>query len=247
MSRFVILSGPSCVGKGPLHLALCTFYPDLAGRFEKVVAYNSRGPRPGEQDGLDYHFRPRQVVEEISKKPGYVSADVRGDLHAIEIAPIQDILDRDRDAFFEGNTYVSAKLRECDQLRDIQTLTVFLSPLSKEEILFLNDPSRGSDLGKLLADIMRRKLLRRTKRQKTNLSLKDLENIERRAASAIVELREAWKFDYVIPNHDGEDSEHWDAFNYPIGDARQTLLSFAAILTGKTPPSVEQWEKDLVP
>ena len=66
-------------------------------------------------------------------------------------------------------------------------------------------------------------------------------------ASAIVELGEAWKFDYVIPNHDGEDSEHWDAFYYPIGDARKTLLAFAALLQGETPPGVEHWEKDLVP
>jgi guanylate kinase len=60
-------------------------------------------------------------------------------------------------------------------------------------------------------------------------------------------LREAWKFDYVIPNHDGEDSEHWDAFYYPIGDARKALLAFAALLQGEAPPGVEKWEKDLVP
>ena len=94
---------------------------------------------------------------------------------------------------------------------------------------------------------MRRKLLRRTKRQKINLALKDLENIEKRAASAIVELREAWKFDHIIAIHDGEDSEHWDAFYYPIGDARKALLTFAALLRDETPPDVEHWEKDLVP
>jgi guanylate kinase len=62
-----------------------------------------------------------------------------------------------------------------------------------------------------------------------------------------VELREAWKYDYVIPNHDGEDSENWDAFYYPVGDARRALLSFAALLTGVSPAGVEQWDKDLVP
>jgi len=122
-----------------------------------------------------------------------------------------------------------------------------LSPLSQEEILFLKDPSQRTNLEELLPDIMRRKLLRRTKRQKINLSLKDLENIEKRVASAVVELREAWKFDYVIPTHDGEDSEHWDAFYYPIGDARRALLAFAALLKGEVPAGVEQWEEGLVP
>ena len=33
------------------------------------------------------------------------------------------------------------------------------------------------------------------------------------------------------PNHDGEASENWDAFCYPLGDAREALLAFAALLT----------------
>jgi guanylate kinase len=223
------------------------FYPDLAGRLKQVVLYNSREPRPGELEGVDYYFRPRAEIEELARKPGFTSAIVRGDLQAIEIAGIQKILDQDKDAFFEGNPFIPAKLSESNELLGIPTLKVFLAPLSQEEILFLTDLSQRTNLETLLPDIMRRKLLRRTKRQKNNLSLKDLENIEKRVASAIVELREAWKFDYVIPNHDGEDSEHWDAFYYPIGDARTALLAFAALLQGETPPGVEHWEKDLVP
>jgi guanylate kinase len=247
MSRFVMLSGPSCVGKGPLYKALRKFYPDLAGRLQQIVLYNSRDPRPGEQEGVDYHFRPRAKIEELATRPGFTSAIVRGDLQAIEVASIQAILDQGQDAFFEGNPFIPAKLGELGEIQEIPTLRVFLSPLSREEILFFKDPQQRADLKKLLPDIMRRKLLRRTKRQKTNTSLKDLENIEQRVASAIVELREAWKFDYVIPCHDGEDSEHWDAFYYPIADARKALLAFAALLRGETPPDVEKWEKDLVP
>ena len=247
MSRFVILSGPSCVGKGPLYSALRKFYPDLTGSLKQVVLYNSRDPRPGEQEGVDYYFRSRAKIEELAKKSGFTSANVRGDLQAIEAAGIRAILDQGQDAFFEGNPFIPAKLSELSELQEIQTLRVFLSPLSQDEILFLKDPQQRTNLEKLLPDIMRRKLLRRTKRQKINLSLKDLENIENRVASAIVELREGWKFDYVIPNHDGEDSEHWDAFYYPIGDARKALLAFAALLQGETPPGVEKWEKDLVP
>jgi hypothetical protein len=66
---------------------------------------------------------------------------------------------------------------------------------------------------------MRRKLLRRTRRQKGELSLKDLENIERCASSAFRELQEAVHFEWVIPNHNGEDSDNWEAFYYPKGAA----------------------------
>jgi guanylate kinase len=95
-------------------------------------------------------------------------------------------------------------------------------------------------------DVMRRKLLRRTQRQKAIVSLPDLENIQRRAKSAYDELKEAWHFDHVIPNHDGEDSENWNAFYYPVGDARRALLALANLISGKVPTFVEKWEQDLL-
>ena len=247
MNRIVILSGPSCVGKGPLYHALRKFYPELTKNLQQIVLYNSRDPRPGEKEGVDYFFRPREEIEELIKKPGFESANVRGDLQAIELASIKKILAVGKDAFFEGNPFIPAILRDAVDLRDIPTIRVFLTPLSQDEVRFFKDPEQRTDFNKLLQDIMRRKLLRRTKRQKTILSLKDLENIEQRVASAIVELREAWKFDYVIPTHDGEDSENWDAFYYPIGDARQALLMFAGLLQGEMPVGLEKWDRDLVP
>ena len=110
MSRFVMLSGPSCVGKGPLYKALRKFYPDLAGRLQQIVLYNSRDPRPGEQEGVDYYFRSRSKIEELGTKPGFTSAIVRGDLQAIEVASIRAILDQGQDAFFEGNPFIPATI-----------------------------------------------------------------------------------------------------------------------------------------
>ncbi|NCO94022.1 MAG: hypothetical protein COY42_13530 [Armatimonadetes bacterium CG_4_10_14_0_8_um_filter_66_14] len=246
MGRFILLAGPSGVGKGPLFAALRRFYPDLAGNLKQVVLYNSRAPRPGEEDGVDYHFRPREEIEALRGKPGYAVADVRGDLQALEVATTQPILDAGHDAFFEGNPFIPARLREAPELAGIPLFTVFLSPLSRDELEYLAAPERRVDLAAFVTDVMRRKLLRRTKRQKTNLSLRDLENLEKRAASAIVELREAWKFDHVIPNHDGEDSENWDAFYYAIGDARRALLAFAAVLRGEEPTGAEKWERGLL-
>ena len=126
-------------------------------------------------------------------------------------------------------------------------MTIFVSPLSQDEIAFLTAPERNVDLEAFVTDVMRRKLLRRTKRQKGILSLPDLENIERRATSAIAEMRLASRYDHVIPNHDGEDSENWNAFYYPIGDAFRALGSLVAILNGQSSPGVERWSEDLIP
>ena len=149
------------------------------------------------------------------------------------------------DLFYEGNPFIGRKLQEAFASK-VSLLSIFLAPLSRDEILFLQSPERNLSLPDFLTDVMRRKLLRRTQRQKSILSLKDLENIERRASSAYTELKEAWHFDYVIPNHDGEDSENWDAFYYPVGDARKTLLTFANVIGGEVSPAVEKWEEGLL-
>jgi guanylate kinase len=244
MGRFIILSGPSCVGKGPLHSAFNKFYPEHAAELRKLVLYNCRSPRPAEIDGKDYHFRSREEIEGFRSKKNFIVLDVRGDLQAADLNDAERVLAAGH-LLYEGNPFVGRKLQEAFASK-VSVLSVFLAPLSRQEILFLQSPERNLSLADFLTDVMRRKLLRRTQRQKTILSLKDLENIERRAASAYAELKEAWHFDHVIPNHDGEDSENWDAFYYPLGDARNALLAFADLVRGKAPPLAEKWEEGLL-
>jgi guanylate kinase len=241
----VILSGPSCVGKSPLATALRRFHPDLAAKLRPLVLYNSRAPRPGEQSGIDYHFRTRGQVEALRADPRYVVLDVRGDLQALDLDDLLELL-RGGDALFEGNPFVGRLLQTHPALGGVTRLGIFVSPLSKDEVAFLRGEPQVL-LPDLVSDLMRRKLLRRTRRQKGEPSLRDLEEIERRARSAYPELGEAHHFDHVIPNHDGEDSDNWDAFYYPLGDARRTLLAAVGLLRGDTPPGVEHWDADCVP
>ncbi|MGO8930126.1 MAG: hypothetical protein ACLQU3_24925 [Limisphaerales bacterium] len=243
--RLVILSGPSCVGKSPLDRALARFHPEQHRRLQKVVLYNNRDPRPGEKDGVDYHFRTRAQLEALRSDKGFTVLDVRGDLQALDVPELATLLEHG-DAFFKGNPFVGRLLQTHPLRAQVQRLSVFLAPLSKDEIVFLKDPARSLSLPDFVTDVMRRKLLRRTRRQKGELSLKDLENIERRAGSAFGELQEAVHFDWVIPNHDGEDSDNWDAFYYPLGDARRALLAFVDLLEGRVPACAERWDAGLV-
>ena len=242
--RIVILAGPSCAGKSPLDKALVRFYPELRSRLQTIVLYNDRAPRPGEQDGVDYHFRSREHIEGLRGDPGYAVMEVRGDMQALALDELRRLL-AGGDAFFEGNPFVGHALLTLPELGDVERLSAFVSPLSRDEIVYLKD--QGADLQALVTDVMRRKLLRRTRKQKGELSLRDLENIEKRAGSALHELAMAHHFGCVIPNHDGEDSENWDAFYYPLGDARRALNAFADLLQGTSSPWVEEWEDGLVP
>jgi|SRR5271165_2782588 len=244
--RLVILSGPSCVGKTPLYKALGKFYPELHSQFYKLVLFNSRSPRPGERDGVDYHFRTRAQVEALRANDRYAVLEARNDLQALDVRELESLLQRGH-VFFEGNPFVGCALQSHPRLANANRLSIFISPLSKEEIAYLQKPERNVSLRDFLTDVMRRKLLRRTRRQKGELSAPDLEDIEKRASSAYRELQEAWRFQFVIPNHDGEDSDNWEAFYYPIGDARKTLEAFAATLRGEISPGVEQWKEELLP
>ncbi len=52
MSKVFVITGPSGVGKGTLIRTLLERMPEL----ELAVSATTRRPRPGEGDGVDYHF-----------------------------------------------------------------------------------------------------------------------------------------------------------------------------------------------
>jgi guanylate kinase len=52
MARVFVITGPSGVGKGTLIRGLMEHLP----RLELSVSATTRSPRPGEQNGVDYHF-----------------------------------------------------------------------------------------------------------------------------------------------------------------------------------------------
>jgi len=59
MARVFVITGPSGVGKGTLIRGLMERLPQL----ELSVSATTRAPRPGEQDGVDYHFLSREEFD----------------------------------------------------------------------------------------------------------------------------------------------------------------------------------------
>jgi guanylate kinase len=59
VARVFVITGPSGVGKGTLIRGLMERLPAL----ELSVSATTRAPRPGEQDGVDYHFLTREEFE----------------------------------------------------------------------------------------------------------------------------------------------------------------------------------------
>ena len=59
MAKVFVITGPSGVGKGTLIRALVDRIPSL----DLSVSATTRAPRPGEQDGVAYHFLARDEFE----------------------------------------------------------------------------------------------------------------------------------------------------------------------------------------
>ncbi|HEY2217494.1 MAG TPA: guanylate kinase [Solirubrobacteraceae bacterium] len=75
MARVFVITGPSGVGKGTLIRGLMERHPQL----ELSVSATTRGPRPGEEDGVDYHFLTREQFDQRVAEGDFVEhADYAG-------------------------------------------------------------------------------------------------------------------------------------------------------------------------
>lgn len=228
-NKLVILSGPSCVGKTPLINSFYKLYPELAKKLKKIVLYNSRPPRPTEKDGIDYYFRTREKIEEFWGKENCIVIDVRGDLQVLDTSKLLEQL-KNNDVLYEGNTYIAKILLQHELLKDINKLSVFLSPFSEQEIAQLKAGWSDKEFKNYVFNIMKSKLLRRANKFGQEFNEKVIENIDQRAADAYHELNDAKLFDFIIDNHDGEDSDNW---NEPVpenSDAYLAVQKFSNLL-----------------
>ena len=246
-SRLIVLSGPSGVGKTPLDTSLYKFFPEIRNHLRKIVLYNSRKPRPGEKDNRDYHFRSRKYLNQLRKNNDYIVIDVRGDTQALNLIELTQLLENHR-VLFEGNTCIAIEiLKRFKSNLKTGLLSIFLSPLSKIEIQLIQKFKGRTNLHHLITTLMYNKLERRLRTYGTTLSSDRRENLNVRSKEAYFELKNAWRFDWVIPNHDGEDSDNWRIMPYPIGDARISLHTFVDIIQKGYSENAEKWEKNLIP
>lgn len=76
--RILVLSGPSAVGKSTVVRRLREQVPDL----HFSVSATTRAPRPGEVEGVDYHFvTPERFQQLIDRGEMLEWADIHGGLH----------------------------------------------------------------------------------------------------------------------------------------------------------------------
>lgn len=87
--RPVVLSGPSGAGKSTLLKKLMQEYDSVFGF---SVSHTTRNPRPGEQDGKDYHFVTREAMQAGIDNGEFIeSAEFSGNMYGTSKAAVQAV------------------------------------------------------------------------------------------------------------------------------------------------------------
>jgi guanylate kinase len=123
VARVFVITGPSGVGKGTLIRGLM----ERLRRLELSVSATTRPPRPGERDGVDYHFLSREEFDRRVAEGAFVEhADYAGRSYGTLRSELDDRVRAGRPVVLEievqGARQVRAALPEAVQ--------VFIAPPS---------------------------------------------------------------------------------------------------------------------
>jgi len=138
MGTLIILSGPSCVGKGPLVETLNLYFKSVGIQFKKHVLYNDRTPRPGEIDGITYHFRSKEEQNaEAAKNLKCKTFKVEPDQQMINCETLENELKTNDVVLLEISIYqVLTVLGFCKEF-EISAKQIFVSPLSEDDFTLI--------------------------------------------------------------------------------------------------------------
>ena len=143
-----IVSAPSGAGKSSLISAMLETNPTYAMKVS--VSHTTRGMRPGEQDGVHYHFVQKELFEELITKGEFLEhAGVFGNYYGTSKVWIENNLNKGIDVFLDIDWQGARQIR--DKMPDAKS--VFILPPSKEELeRRLN--ARGQDSEAVIAKRM---------------------------------------------------------------------------------------------
>ena len=166
--RLTVLAGPTAVGKG-------TVAADIRRRYPSIwlsVSATTRPPRPGEQEGVHYHFVDESGFDKMVESGELLEwAVVHGvNRYGTPRRPVEDVLAAGRPALLEIDLQGARQVRATMP----DALFVFLKPPSLEELV----------------------------RRLTGRGTESAEERARRLRTAEVEMAAESEFDVTIVNDD---------------------------------------------
>jgi guanylate kinase len=125
--RLFVITAPSGAGKTSLTKALLAQDPGL----KLSVSYTTRRPRPGEQDGREYHFVDEATFLAMRDRGEFLeNALVHGNRYGTSRKVIADTLERGQDLVLEIDWQGAAQVRALHP----DCIGIFILPPSMEEL-----------------------------------------------------------------------------------------------------------------
>lgn len=155
LGNLFILAAPSGAGKSSLITALLEKHQntDIHNNAMQVsVSHTTRAPRPGEIDGVHYHFVDRAQFEKLIEQESFFEwAEVFGNYYGTSKIVIEQTLRQGIDVFldidWQGARQVKAQIPD--------TATIFVAPPSRQE-LQRRLTERGQDSEEIIAQRMQK-------------------------------------------------------------------------------------------
>ena len=123
---FIVVSAPSGTGKTSICREFMKRCPDICFS----VSYTTRLPRPGERDGVDYHFVSQATFADLIERGELLEhALVYGQYKGIPKAGIRAALASGQDVVIRVDVQGARKFRELFP----EALLIFITPASEED------------------------------------------------------------------------------------------------------------------
>jgi len=123
--NLIVVSAPSGAGKTSLVKAVLAEDPDLV----LSISFTTRSPRPGENNGRDYHFVDPAAFEAMLERGEFLEcAEVHGFLYGTHEKPVEELLSQGLDVMLDIDVQGAEEVRR--RLPD--AILVFIMPPSCE-------------------------------------------------------------------------------------------------------------------
>ena len=151
--RIVVLSAPSGGGKTTIAKALAARFPE---RFGFSVSATTRKPRPGEQNGVDYHFWDRDTFEKAVRAGKFLEhAEYAGELYGTLKDEVDKVLSSGRHVLLDIEVEGARQVRRQSAKTPGSTLLIFILP-SEPKVLIERLLGRKTENADQLGERIRR-------------------------------------------------------------------------------------------
>ena len=126
-AKLFVLSAASGTGKTSLAAALVRSVPDM----ETSISHTTRAPRPGEQDGVHYHFVDKERFDAMATRGEFLEhASVFGNRYGTSRAEVENRLARGRSVLLDIDWQGARSVKQAVPA----AVSIFILPPSREAL-----------------------------------------------------------------------------------------------------------------